>query len=126
MLKRIPTFILLLFVPTNLTLAANPVSPSSTKQTTAPANQAALPQATEAKCDKGGVLHNKFNEAIARQGKGGNTLDEVHTAMFLESTMTTMTVVERRQALAQIDKNHDKRMSLDEFYDFYFKGQKCL
>ena len=63
-----------------------------------------------------------FNE-LAPQGKEGSELDEFCAHKFLEHFGQTMTVLELRKTLREIDINKDGKMSMIEFLVFHFKTE---
>jgi len=63
----------------------------------------------------------KFHELDNVNGKEGNDLDEFWSHKFLETLGETMTVLQMRDVLKQIDVDNNKRMSLLEYLLYRYK-----
>jgi hypothetical protein len=63
----------------------------------------------------------KFNELDAKKHAEGISLDEFESARFLEAFGQAMTVIERRNALKEIDIDTDNKMSLMEYVTWKYK-----
>jgi len=62
----------------------------------------------------------KFNELSKMGDKSDHDLDELMSHKFLESTGETMTVLQLRAKLAEVDLDKNKRMCLSEYLLFKF------
>lgn len=62
-----------------------------------------------------------FGELDGKQGESGVSLDEFESARFLEKFGQAMTVIERRNALKEIDVDTDNKMSLLEYVVWKYK-----
>lgn len=61
--------------------------------------------------------------ASSPRGSGGSELDQFLSAKFLEKTEQTLTSLERKAALKEIDVNNDGKMALVEYLMFVFRKQ---
>jgi len=61
------------------------------------------------------------NEFDKKQGADGHAMDEFEAHRFLEKFGQTMTVVEMRKALKEIDIDTDNKMSLLEYFVYHYK-----
>jgi len=62
-----------------------------------------------------------FKKLDNTKGAEGNDLDEFWSHKFLESVGNTLTVIEMRNALKEIDVDNNKRMSLLEYLIYRYK-----
>jgi len=63
----------------------------------------------------------KFHEFDSVNGKEGNDLDEFWSHKFLETVGETMTVIQMRDVLKEIDVDNNRRISLLEYCLYRFK-----
>eukprot|EP00013_Stygamoeba_regulata_P001234 CAMPEP_0177638076 /NCGR_PEP_ID=MMETSP0447-20121125/5300_1 /TAXON_ID=0 /ORGANISM="Stygamoeba regulata, Strain BSH-02190019" /LENGTH=311 /DNA_ID=CAMNT_0019140023 /DNA_START=1600 /DNA_END=2535 /DNA_ORIENTATION=+ len=60
-------------------------------------------------------------QSVPPRGEAGSELDKFWSAKFLEDKDSAMTLAQRKQALADIDLNHDGKMSLLEYLAWKYK-----
>jgi hypothetical protein len=75
----------------------------------------------EKQADQCWTYVNKFNELDLKKHGDGVSLDEFESARFLEAFGQAMTVIERRNALKEIDIDTDNKMSFLEYITWKLK-----